>query len=495
MAVIDLGSNSGRVVVLDVDDHGSIEILADGRSPLRLARDVAPTGRLSSEAIDRAIAALRDFEAIASGNGAVRTLAVATEAIREAANGDELLTRIRAQTGIEVRVIGGAEEARLGFLGAVYSLPVEHGTVADIGGGSVELSRFRDRRLRQSFTFPVGALRMSDRYLVSDPPAPGELEALTSAVRKALQEQGVPALTGDERLIGTGGTIRNLAKLDRSGRPYPIPRLDGYVLGKRRVEELLELLSRRRLSRRQVMAGLNADRADSIVGGAVVAVATMETLGADEIIVSGRGLREGLAFDSIGAHLPSPQSVRRSSIAALASRFSSWDRGRAERRAAIAARLLLALEPAAGPSQEERLDHAATVLDVGRSIDFYRRHEHTADILVASDLAGFTHRKLAWLAAIVRQAGDEDMSVRLYRPLLGPDDAEPVARAGAILDIADEIEHRVAPGRRLPVSCEVRGREVHLAAPIFDVARRARLDARFRRVFHRRLVVTSPVGS
>src|SRR5262249_28505529 len=132
MAVIDLGSNSGRVVVLDVDDHGSMEILADGRAPLRLARDVAPTGRLSGEAIDRAVAALRDFEAVASGNGAVRTFAVATEAIREATNGDELLARIRAETGIEVRVIGGAEEARLGFLGAVYSLPVEHGMVADI---------------------------------------------------------------------------------------------------------------------------------------------------------------------------------------------------------------------------------------------------------------------------------------------------------------------------------------------------------------------------
>src|SRR5438093_10877789 len=274
MAVIDLGSNSGRVVVLDVDDHGSIEILADGRSPLRLARDVAPTGRLSNDAIDRVLGALRDFEAIASGNRAVRTVAVATAAIREAANGDDLLTRIRAETGIEIRVIDGAEEARLGFLGAVYSLPVQHGTVTDIGGGSMELSRFRDRRLVGSFTLAVGALRMSDRYLASDPPAAGELEALAASVRRTLQEQDVPPLKADERLIGTGGTIRNLAKIDRSARAYPIPRLDGYVLGRKRVQDLVSVLSGRRLSRRQVMAGLNADRADSIVGGAVVAVTT-----------------------------------------------------------------------------------------------------------------------------------------------------------------------------------------------------------------------------
>ncbi len=496
MAVIDLGSNSGRVVVLDFDEHGALEILADGRSPLRLARDVAPTGRLSREAIGRALDALQDFEAIASGSGARRTLAVATAAIREAANGQELLERIRARTGVEVRLIDGAEEARLSFMGAVYSLPIDHGMVADIGGGSMELSRFRDRRLIQSWTLPVGALRMSDRYLISDPPTASEMEELAAEARRALEEQGVRSLESDERLIGTGGTIRNLAKIDRSSRAYPIPRLDGYVLGRRRVEELVDLLSHRRLARRRSIAGLNADRADSIVGGALVARAALDCLGAVDITVSGRGLREGLAFDSVGGRLPSVLHVRKASVAALASRFASWDAGRADRRSAIAARLLGTLEPEAGPSVEERIDQAATILDIGRSIDFYRRYEHTADILVASDLAGFTHRRLALLAAVVRQAGDEGMSVRLYRPLLGPGDAPPVARAAAVLDVSDEIAQRVAPGRRrLPVACEVRGPDIRLTAPIFDPARQARLDARFRRAFGKRLLISPAGGS
>jgi exopolyphosphatase/guanosine-5'-triphosphate,3'-diphosphate pyrophosphatase len=335
---------------------------------------------------------------------------------------------------------------------------------------------------------------MSDRYLVSDPPTASEMEELAAEARRALEEQGVRSLESDERLIGTGGTIRNLAKIDRSSRAYPIPRLDGYVLGRRRVEELVDLLSHRRLARRRSIAGLNADRADSIVGGALVARAALDCLGAADITVSGRGLREGLAFDSLGGRLPSVLQVRKASVAALASRFASWDAGRADRRSAIAARLLGTLEPEAGPSVEERVDQAATILDIGRSIDFYRRYEHTADILVASDLAGFTHRRLALLAAVVRQAGDEDMSVRLYRPLLGPADAPPVARAAAILDVSDEIEQRVAPGRRrLPVACEVRGRDIRLTAPIFDPARQARLDARFRRAFGKRLLI-SPAG-
>src|SRR5439155_10309684 len=136
---------------------------------------------------------------------------------------------------------------------------------------------------------------------------------------------------------------------------------------------------------------------------------------------------------------------------APARRFTSWDPGRADRRGRIAATLERAMDPAVDPERGETLAHAATILDIGRNIDYYRRYEHTADILTESDLAGFSHRKLALLAAVVRQAGDETMKVGLYRPLLGPDDRRSVARLATVLAIADEIERRVAPGKALPV--------------------------------------------
>jgi exopolyphosphatase/guanosine-5'-triphosphate,3'-diphosphate pyrophosphatase len=489
VAIIDLGSNSGRVVVLRVDPRGHLEILADGRSPLRLAKDLAARPRLGDEAIDRVVAALRDFTAIAAGSAARRIIAVATSAIREAEDGVHLLDRAREEVGVEVAVIDGEEEARLAFLGAVYGVQADHGMLIDVGGGSIEASSFRDRRLVRSWTLPLGALRLSAQFLRSDPPADKEMADLRDHIRKTLAEAGVPPIEADERLVGTGGTIRNLAKIDRQAGQYPIPRIHGYALARKRVVDILALVGSRSEQRRRRIAGLNADRADSIVGGALATLVTMETLRADELIVSGQGLREGVFYDLLGMPLPPAEQVRGASVAALAGRFASWDEGRARRRTAVALALLEALDPAASNKLKERLEHAATILDIGRSIDYYRRHAHAADILTESDLAGFSHRKLAFLAAIVREAGEDRSVLRLYRPLLGPADQPWVSRASAILAIADEIEHRMPPDAELPVRCVVKKREVRLTAPVYDLYRQGILGRKFLLAFGKRLVI------
>ena len=488
LAIVDLGSNSGRVVVLRIDPSGHLEILGDGRSPLRLARDVGNGGRLSAEAIQRTVDALKDFQAIAVGTGARKTIAVATSAIRESKNADELLQRILVQSGLAVRIIDGEEEARYAFLGAIHGVQAQHGMVMDLGGGSLELSRFRDRTLVDSWSLPLGALRLSDQFLTTDPPGESEVREARKYAQRLFDERRVPTLAADEELIGTGGTIRNLAKMDRQVRAYPIPRLHGYVLTRRRVQDLSQSLVSRSAARRKAIPGLNADRADSIVGGALGVEAAMDALEAVAMTVSNQGLREGLVYDAAGSPPPSPEEVRRMSIVALAHRFTSWDAGRADQRARIALRLMDTLEPEAGPKAGERLSQAATILDIGRSIDYYRRHEHTSDILTESDLAGFSHRKLALLAAVIRQAGDEKMGLRVYRPLLGPEDRRPVARQATFLAIADEIERRIPPGKALPVACEEHKRQVILHAPLFDGYRQGLLAARFHRAFGKRLV-------
>ncbi len=489
IAVIDLGSNSGRIVVLRLARQGHLEILADGRSPLRLAKDLTAGGRLAEGTIEKVVAALKDFSAIAAGSIARRVIAVATSAMREAENGADLLERARSEAGIEVVVIDGEEEARYAFLGAVYGVQAENGLLIDVGGGSIEASAFRGRRLVRTWTLPLGALRLSTTFLHGDPPTEEEIAGLRGHVRTTLTEAGVSPLEADERLVGTGGTIRNLAKIDRTGGQYPIPRIHGYVLARKRVSEIAARVASRTSPRRRLIRGLNADRADSIVGGALATLVTMEALQADDLIVSGQGLREGVVYDLLGMPLPPAEHVRRVSIGALAARFASWDAGRAKRRTGIALSLLEALDPQAGPRVKERLEQAATILEIGRSIDYYSRHAHAADILTESDLAGFSHRKLALLAAVVREAGEDGSVIRSYRPLLGPADRQAVSRESAILAIADEIEHRKAPRARLSLRCVVKKRAVHLRAPLFDPYRQEILGRQFRRAFGKRLII------
>ena len=159
VAVVDLGSNSGRVVVFRMAPPGHLEILADGRSPLRLAKDLGERAGLSEEAIDRTVAALADFRAIAAGSSAHDLLAVATAAVRDADNGDRLVERVRLETGMDVRVVAGEEEARYSFIGAVHGVAADHGTLMDVGGGSIELTSFRDRAYERSWTLQLGSLR------------------------------------------------------------------------------------------------------------------------------------------------------------------------------------------------------------------------------------------------------------------------------------------------------------------------------------------------
>ncbi|MDQ6673315.1 MAG: Ppx/GppA family phosphatase [Chloroflexota bacterium] len=440
LGVIDIGSNSGRVMVARVLGAAHLDVLGDARSPLRLVRDVTLGGRLSAETIERTLRIVRGFVAVATSVGAERTVAVATAAVREAANGDAFIERVRAETGIPVNIAGGADEARYGFYGAVHGLPVEHGIVLDVGGGSLQLVHFRSRRLLRSWSLSLGALRLSDRFLRSDPPSRGEMRSLKEHVYATLEEAGVSPLLGDERLVVTGGTVRNLAKVDRRQRgEYPISRLHGYLLDRRRLDEAGVVLARQPAAERARVPGLNADRLDSIVGGSLVIQAVMDRLLASELSVAGYGLREGIALHFVSDEVAMVHEVQRASVAALGARFTSWDQRRAECRAGLVQRLLATLAPGLAPEAGVAAACAARLLDIGASIDYYRRHAHAARIVSDANLDGYSHRSLALVAAAVLAVGERDASVKAWAPLLGPADQPIVEQIAAAVGLADAL--------------------------------------------------------
>jgi len=440
LGVIDIGSNSGRVMVARVLGAAHLDVLGDARSPLRLVRDVAVAGRLSAETTERTLRIVRGFMAVATSAGAERTVAVATAAVREASNGDAFIERVRAELGIRVDIADGAEEARYGFQGAVHGLAVEHGIVLDVGGGSLQLVHFRSRRLVRSWSLSLGALRLSDRFLRSDPPNRGEMRSLKEHVYATLEDAGVSPLVSDERLVVTGGTVRNLAKVDRRQRgEYPISRLHGYQVDRRRLDEAAVLLARQPASERARVPGLNADRLDSIVGGSLVIQAVMDRLLASELTVAGYGLREGIALRSVSDEVAMVHDVQRASVAAVGARFTSWDYHRAECRAVLVERLLSSVAP--GLPEEARLAAAgaARLLDIGASIDYYRRHAHAARIVSDANLDGYSHRMLALVAAALWAVGEREASVKAWAPLLGPADQPMVEQIAAAVGLAEAL--------------------------------------------------------
>jgi exopolyphosphatase / guanosine-5'-triphosphate,3'-diphosphate pyrophosphatase len=488
-AVVDIGSNSARMIVFRLRQGEHLDVIEDARAPLRLARDLRDSDRLGIDAIERTLEALRDFVAVAKGAGARQMIAVATSAVREAADGHELLERAQ-RVGVPLQTIDGHHEAMLGFFGAVHDLPVTSGFTFDVGGGSAEVSSFRERRLVGSWSMPIGSLRMSDAFLDSDPPDEDEMRALRKSVKSSLADAGIPALGDDEQLVGIGGTVRNLAKIDLRSTDYPLPLLHGYRLSEDRLSAVIDEMAARTMKRRAQMGGLNPDRADTIVGGSLVIQGIVKHLGANEIVVSSRGLREGLALATAGSSAPSPEWVRTISVAALVARFRTWDAPAAERRTGLAADLITVLDPSAPLRLREMLSHATTLLDVGRAIGYYDRFEHTANIVIAADLAGFTHADLGTLTAILRQA-DDDTRLGPYGRLVPKADRPAVLRAATALSLADELNRRIPPGTPAPISCNWLRGGFEVVAPVPSGWRPRGIARRFRSVFDADLLVVA----
>ena len=451
LAVIDIGSNTCRVTVFRRTHDWHFEAVADSRAALQLLRQLSKNGRLNETGMRSLLAALRDFQSVARGAGAQATVALATYSVRASSAAKELTDRVEAETGIKPLIVDGEREAEFGFLGAIYGMDIEDGVLLDLGGGSLQLSRFRQRSLTRSWSLPLGALLVNDQWLPSDPPKEAELQALLDHVRQTLRESHIRPLKPGERLVGTGGTARTLAKLDRSSRRYPIPQLHGYVLPRRALKGLIRELTSRPRGELARLSGVNPGRSDSIGAGSIVLYAVLRALKAEALEVSGQGLREGYALSTILNRLPAPRAVRKVAIEALAERFSTWDPRAAQRRSALVAALQAILDRGCGHEIQEMLIHAAWLLDIGKSIDYVDRFQHAADVLTATDLAGFTHRQIAVLAGAIRAGDRRKYDWRIYRPLLTAEDEVPQQRAGLILALADELEKRLPPDSGIPV--------------------------------------------
>jgi exopolyphosphatase/guanosine-5'-triphosphate,3'-diphosphate pyrophosphatase len=488
-AVLDVGSNSARMIVFRLREGEHLDVLEDARAPLRLARELRSGDRLGADAIERTLEALRDFRAVADGTGADRIIAVATSAVRDAADGDVLLDRAR-MLGVPLQIIDGDMEARLGFVGAVHDLAVTSGATLDVGGGSAEVSRFHDRRLVRTWTFELGSLRMSDLFLHDDPPTSSQLRRLRRFVTQELGGADIERLGRDEDLVGIGGTVRNLAKVDMHRTEHPLHLLHGYELAADRLESILVDLAGKTMKRRARTPGLNPDRADSVLGGAIVLLGVMAALSVDRIVVSSRGVREGLALGGSEASVPPARWVRTISVATLSARFATWDGHAADRRTTLATRLHESLDPEAGDVVREMLVHASTALDVGRAIDYYDRFEHAAMIVTAADLGGFTHETLGVLSAILRQA-DDDIRLGPYRRLIAGEDRPAVLRAATVLALADELKRRIPASMPASISCTWHPSAFVIEGPLPSGWRPRGLADRFRRVFGRPLHVMS----
>ena len=296
VAAIDIGTNSVLLLVARVDAAGRLTPIEEHATITRLGEGVDKTRELAPAAIDRTLKCLERYSEIIASHGVVKVDAVGTSAMRDARGGEELRAKAAALLGIEPRTISGDEEARLTFRGGVSGLKLGSGPVVvfDIGGGSTELIRGDASTLtaEAGVSIDVGSVRLTERHVRCDPPTPAELDAIRADVERLLAT--APPLTG-ATLVGVAGTVTTIAAIARGVDPYDAALIHGAALSRAEIEATALRLASLPLAERQRLPGLSPKRADVIVAGTELCAAIVRRAGADQLIVSDRGVRWGLA--------------------------------------------------------------------------------------------------------------------------------------------------------------------------------------------------------
>ena len=301
VGVVDIGTNSTRLLVADVDD-GAVTELARRTSVTRLGEGVEATGRLSEAAMARVCKTLAAYREEIDRLGAELVVAVATSAMRDAENGPQLRDEIRRRFGIDARTISGDEEAWLTFLGATAGRSPDAETlVIDIGGGSTEyVTGHPNADPGFHVSTRMGSVRHTERHLRSDPPQPAELAALAKDARATL-EANVPAEVRKrvQTGIAVAGTATSLAAIDQELDPYDPDRVHGYSLDREACERIVARLAAVTVAERRGVPGLHPDRAPTIVAGAVILLESMRAFDLSEIEVSESDILHGAALTSV----------------------------------------------------------------------------------------------------------------------------------------------------------------------------------------------------
>lgn len=504
-AAIDIGSNSIHMIVVAPEDGGGYRILRREKEMVQLGRSALGRGALSGAAIGRGLEALLKMTTLARLKGVDRAVAVATSAVREAANGREFLSRVKALTGLDVTLLSGEEEGRLihRAVREVVDLSQGTGLILDVGGGSTEWIVTCDGNLAAVVSLPLGSLRCAGR-LRGDPPEPEELAALRERVAAVLSDLPAPARLGDGgagRVICTSGTAVTLAALAEQlpGRPAPEPAAATLrAVRRRELREVIERLAglkRRRIADLSPVGG--PERAESILAGAVVLDELLRAAGADRFEVCDRALRDGLVLEALGrpAEPETGIEARRRQVLRLAKRAESVYEHAVE-TARLSLRLfdLTASLHGLGAREREWLEYAALLHDVGYSVHYRGHHRHSYYLITQAGLDAFDPVEVEIIALVARyHRGRRPKSSRPDLAARPSWQRRAVRRLAALLRLGDAFDRTHA--RRVETLFCAIGRkkvEIDVISP-WDVsleleAARDRSDL-FEEVFDRKLTV------
>lgn len=483
LAAIDIGTNSIHMVVVRIQPSlPTFTIVAKEKDTVRLGDRDPKTKRLTPKAMQRALAALRRCQDLAVSFHAKHIVAVATSAMREAPNGADFLQQIEAELGLAVKLISGKEEARRIYLGVLSCMDFNNQphVIIDIGGGSTEIVLADTYQPRFLSSTKVGAVRLTQEFVTTDPISSDELRYLQAYVRGMLEravEELQEALQPSEQpcLVGTSGTIKTLAIIhaltEFGSEPNP---LQGYQLSRRDLEKVLKRLAGMTYSQRSEIAGMDARRSEIIVAGAIVLLEAMKMLDLTSLTACERSLREGVIVDWMLTHgliedrLRYQGEIRDRSIVKIARKYQvkmDYSERVANFALSIFDQTQKLLHPW-GREERELLWAAGMLHNCGVYISHSAHHKHSYYLIRNAELLGFTEIELELIANIARyhRKSTPKKKHENYNNLPNKTHRQIVSHLSAVLRIAVALDRRQI-GAIQAMNCHYQPqmRELHLS--------------------------------
>lgn len=471
LAAIDIGSNSLKLVVIEAASTDSFTMIAEDRERVRLGHNTLQSHHLSEEAFRLSLEAVSRFKSIAENREAETILAVATASVREARNASAFVSELERSTGIRIEVLSSIEEARLIGLAAVQYFGPERSSLLniDIGGGSTEVSLMSEGEPEKLFSMKLGAVGLSEKFLLKDPPTKKQIKKLRKEIRFALVQPS-RKMSGEtwQLAAGTSGTIAALSMM-LTEQPDPEYPVKGPIF----YEELVRLneeLVRMTLEERSMIPVINERRAEVIVAGGQILEGVMRELGIDTVEPCPYALREGVIIDHLREieteelpPVPDVEDLKLRDVFAVGRRFG-YEENHALQVALMAEKIFDAMAPVFDLNRHQRtlLSAAALLHDVGYHISHESHHKHSLYLIRHSDLTGFSESEKSVIANTARyhrkslpKTSHPDFAALDRR------ERETVRRLSSILRLADGLD-RGYRSRVEDVLIEKEGREVRL---------------------------------
>lgn len=447
IAIIDIGSNSARLVISHIYKNGAYNMVYNQKEALRLSQKVDGQNLLTEEAFTSTLDTMRSFAHMCKIYQADKTIAVATAAIRNASNGPELVAKVAEQTGIQLHIISGKTEAYISYLGVINTLDVKNGIIFDLGGGSTELILFKNRKILESVSLPLGAVNTTGMFNTRNEMPPNVYNDLSAFIMSRLAQY--PWLKQSNLpLIGVGGTARTVAKIIQRAKKYPATKIHNYSYPIQTFRSFFNKLCLTNLEQRKKISGLSTERSDIILAGSSIISCLLEATGAKKLITSGCGLREGLFYDYYSKSNNVPLIAK--NILELSRentlRLFESDTSHARHITKLALAMFdgwMELHKVR-KSNRRLLETAALLHDIGITINFYSHARHSAYMIQNAKLFGLTHKEQIITSAIAgwhNGISKNYFKSRFYKEMLTENNWKLINKLSLLLALAESLDY------------------------------------------------------